>query len=89
MPQTAHCMPFDTHSNTLVCVLMLVYVLLIDWLGVDEYRINEYNFFTAFYFGCIRSACFVYFLFYLFYVSLDGRTAFKPFQLQLRQNLYP
>lgn len=44
MPQTAHCMPFDTHSNTLVCVLMLVYVLLIDWLGVDEYRINEYFF---------------------------------------------
>ncbi|KAE8407952.1 hypothetical protein BDV37DRAFT_205637 [Aspergillus pseudonomiae] len=39
MPQMMHCMPFDTHSNTLVCVLMLVYVLLIDWLGVGSMKI--------------------------------------------------
>ncbi|KAE8133079.1 hypothetical protein BDV38DRAFT_195619 [Aspergillus pseudotamarii] len=59
MPQTAHCMPFDTHSNTLVCVLMLVYVFLIDWLVWMSIVSMNINFFTAFYFCCSPSACFI------------------------------
>ncbi|KAE8345829.1 hypothetical protein BDV24DRAFT_100694 [Aspergillus arachidicola] len=81
MPQTAHCMPFDTHSNTLVCVLMLVHVLLIDWLGVDEYRINIISSRHST-FDCIRSACFVYIFVYFSMFPFNGRTAFNPFQLQ-------